>query len=93
MVATPSSGAEIKINITELQCFLESNYAGGITLKHVISGIHFCSLAAGQHSSEGTSQRWRVAAALRPMVKPSREPNPRSTALIAMCSTTELTRR
>ena len=37
------------------------HYAGGILPKRVTScGAHLHGLAAGQHSSEETSQRWRV---------------------------------
>ena len=37
------------------------HYTGGITSKRVTSdGIHLCGLASVQHSSKGTSQRWRV---------------------------------
>ena len=69
----PTAGLESKSNL---------HYTRDITLKRVTScGAHLRGFASGQHSSEGTSQRWQAVGDTMP-IRSARKSNPRPAAPI-----------
>ena len=77
---TPQSQSGVRAKI-------QSSFSRNITPKHETNNeADLRDIAPGQHSFENTSQRWRAVDDMT-----ARESNPRSSALITKCLTTELT--